>query len=217
MNLSPLMSSYVIMTAPAAVQTYRDDIAIRQPITLLPSGYYGAVFSGIAFLNSTSNLKLNFTLSYPGGQQYDTDVATYMMSPPQPYARMGLGFYWYSPIFAGMQVRPRYIVVVNIVGIIASQSTFWPVQGNVPLGSSLLGSSIVQQLYQGYSDVVVWASSNSSLCSAVADPSRHAWCLESGFTIDTSAGAVPGTFLTPSFNVTGMCASDWHACYTHSS
>ena len=105
MNLSPLLVSAVRMTGDGAVQTYLDDTAIRQPIALLPSGFYGTVFTGITFHSVATGVQLNFTLSYPGGQQYSTDVTLNSMSPPQPYARMGLGFHRYTPTFAGMQVR----------------------------------------------------------------------------------------------------------------
>ena len=113
MNLSPLMASAVVMSGDGAVQTYRDDTAIRQSITLLPSGYYGAAFTGIALHSVANDVQLNFTLSYPGGQNYDDDVTLNNAFPPIPYSRMALGFYTYTPTWTN-QVPSHHITSHHI-------------------------------------------------------------------------------------------------------
>ena len=72
-----------------------------------------------------------------------------------------------------------------------------------------LGDHIVQEMYQGYGETVVWAAQSPALCASVANPQRHAWCLESGFSINASGAAVPGVTLSSPFNVTGMFNVMW--------
>ena len=195
MDLSPLMSSNVLMTGVNATKTYIDDIAIRSPAALLPSGYYGAVFKQIKLLNTSTpaGVKLNFTLSYPGGQQYDTDLALKMMTPPIPYTRAGLGFPEYTPVWTG------------------KQSTFWP---NVlqPATNIVLGTNITSQLYVGLAPSVIWARSQNasaptSMCAPVKDPQRKQWCIQSGHTYSTSTPDGPCTALTSPIIVMGMFRS----------
>jgi hypothetical protein len=88
---TPLLSAGVVLDADGVTTTYQGDFAVRKRATLLPGGYYGAVFSGVRLLNVTGGVKLNFTMTYPGGKTYETAVLTRSTQPNQPFSRVGLG------------------------------------------------------------------------------------------------------------------------------
>jgi hypothetical protein len=182
MDLSPLLHSQVRLSGDDVVSTYSDDLAIRLPVTLLPSGYYGAIFRNIAFNDSAVDVKLNFTMTYPGGQQYHDDVITYKAFPPIPFTRAGQGFPTYTPLLTQ-----------------TPNPFFYP-------GGSPPSDAISLDLYRGYDDNVITSSNAnvSSRCAVITDAKRRAWCLESGFSIDPLEAPPQNVLLTPGINVIGL-------------
>lgn len=70
--------SSVDMTGDDAQTTYLDDTSIRLRATLLASGCYGVRFRNVALHNVTgTGVKLNVTMSYPGGETYFTDMSSH--------------------------------------------------------------------------------------------------------------------------------------------
>ena len=186
MDLSPLLASRVRMSGTGVTSTYTDDLAVRLPVTLLPSGYYGAIFTNIAFNDSAVNVKLNFTMTYPGGQQYRDDVIVNKAFPPVPFSRAGHGLTSYTPLLAE---TPSALFL----------------SGDQPATDLLLGGTVGMDLYYGYADNIVWASStpNASLCNDITDAKRRLWCVESGFTIDATAAPPKNVLLSPGITVIG--------------
>ena len=103
MDVSPLLYSAVKMNGDSmAIMNYLDDRVIRLPIRLLPSGYYGAIFTGVSFDNVHPGFQLNFTLANPGGMPYYVDTVTRGMTQATPFSRAVIGF----PEFERLMVSP---------------------------------------------------------------------------------------------------------------
>jgi len=97
MDTSPLLHSAVRLSGPGATTDDRDDIVIRKEMELLPSGYYGAVFTGVNLRDvaETAGVKLNFTMIYRGGPRYKALKGDGSTTPPEPFTRMGMGLRGY--------------------------------------------------------------------------------------------------------------------------
>ena len=188
MDLSPIFSSNIELTQPSANMTYMDDIAVRKRAILLPGGYYGAVFDNMALRDVSPGVLLNFTMSYPGGEQYYEDVTIYGSTPPTPYSRAGIAWPELPHLLTG------------------KQATFWPVIGNVPPTDIVLGDTITTQIYEGIQSQVLWARDqpvNQTMCEGVSDAGRKAWCLQSGYTLIVAGDHSPGMTLTNPIAVVG--------------
>lgn len=100
MDVSPLLYSLVDMAGDGVVETFHDDLAVRKKATLLPSGYYGAIFTNIRFKSAASNIRLNFTMTNIGGYDYHESVTTAETQRAAAFSRAGLGFHEFTPLSA---------------------------------------------------------------------------------------------------------------------
>ena len=167
--------------------TYLGDLAIRKRATLLPGGYYGAVFSGVKFLNvSASGVRLNFTMSYPGGQTYREQLLSYSMSPPQPFSRVGLGYTDYTPLWENHSRFDFFESGIDNDFLVPSGDsrsgtayTIWEAGLYASNGSITALPNGTTGLYQGLGDVV-WEA-NTSDCAVVLGAERSAGCTAAGY------------------------------------
>eukprot|EP00049_Salpingoeca_infusionum_P010535 m.182392 g.182392 ORF g.182392 m.182392 type:complete len:1996 (-) comp14668_c0_seq4:2510-8497(-) len=204
MNSARLLYSRVEMKGAGVVTTYSDDHEMRLPVELLPSGYYGAVFSGIHFDRVVDNIRLNVTATHPGGETIYTDAKSRKIFNPPAFNRAGLGMWQFDPMLNTTLWKAR--PPENDFELVSDEE-FRPIRGLYP------------SVYEGYEENIVMLSSvdNTSTvtldCSLVEDEKRHAWCLQAGFTVDPSLSVGKSVVLTPSFNVTGRNATrvqlDW--------
>ena len=188
MDLSPLLMSLVSMGGQGLAKTYEDDSAIRIRASLLPSGYIGAVFSGIFFHNVTEEVRLNFTMTYPGGYEYYDDVFLNDVVLPSPFSRVGAGFTHFDPIWRG------------------NESSFYTFNGNAAQPDLLLGDTVIQDLYSPLNDSIVNVGQDPSLsvlCDTILDPRRRQWCLLDGFIAAPGSPAGAGVVLSSPINVIG--------------
>ena len=203
-DTSPLFVSEIMIDADGLQKTYLDDHAIRKRATLLPGGYYGAVFTGVRFLNISDGVRLNFTMSYPGGAAYNALLAKDMV-PNQPFSRVGLGYTDYVPLWEN-STRYGFLEAGTTEAISPLNGRTWADIWENDLYGGGVNSTITAlpdvttRLYRGYGDSMVRATSSD--CTAVADAWRRAWCLVSGYRADISKDVGPGLFLTPAIEVT---------------
>lgn len=131
------------MGGDGVVRTATDDMAVRKRASLLPSGFYGAVFEGIHFKHVANNLRLNVTMSHIGGLDYYEDTATNGIARAEPFSRAGMGFPEFEPITAAelWTLRPDHALT--------SPWEFVPVNGLYP------------SMYQGYEDHALQMVGNS--------------------------------------------------------
>eukprot|EP00055_Hartaetosiga_balthica_P016075 m.99782 g.99782 ORF g.99782 m.99782 type:complete len:1901 (+) comp9033_c2_seq1:508-6210(+) len=200
MNSARLLHSNVYLLGDDVVSIYSDDLAIRKHASLLPGGYYGAVFEGIHFNGVVSNLRLNFTMTYPGGKAYFDDLTVHNTLDPQPYSRVSLGFGELPRIdnYTLFKIRPP-----------AQQSQFVKEEETRPV------DGLWPYVYMGYEkDAVVLMKDADSTdivnhlsCGLISDPQRREWCEESGFTTQYGAEAAQGVLLSPPFNVVARNAT----------
>lgn len=183
-NMSPLFRSNVLMTGDGARTNFMDDIVIRQRATLLPSGRYGAIFSNVKLLNTSSAVRFNFTLSYPGNFDFYNLYAT-GDTPPPPFERTGLGQF-------------------NTVPLTNSSATMT----NRDVSSyPYIHLDTWTNSFRGYAESVALVRTGSTAtglsCSFETDAQRAAWCRQYGYTVVPAASA-PGCLITDPIAVTAQ-------------
>ncbi|EGD73334.1 RGC/RGC protein kinase [Salpingoeca rosetta] len=199
MNSARLLYSEVELHGPGVTTIFTDDLAVRKRASLLPSGYYGAVFEGIHFKKAVHNLRLNFTITHPGGEPYYLDLTTHDVQNPEPYSRAGMGFPELPPLtqYTLFKSRPpeeqsQYV----------TDEEFRPVRDLYP------------SVYEGYETHAmlfmrdIGTSEMGLSCDLVEDERRRAWCLQSGYTLNVTGDTGPGVLVSAPFNVTGRDASE---------
>jgi hypothetical protein len=180
-----------MMAADDVTLTATGDLAVRKKVRKLASGYYGVVFSGVKFSQVASNLVLNFTMTHPGENQFFDDVSNEGFQRAPAFERAGLGFYDYANRTDEDIWNRQYFANTAL-------ESKWNYQ---------LLDAIRPKLYQGYEANQVKLDGNTInglSCSLIEDPKRQAWCLESGYTSDSSLASGPGVLLSNPFDVTGM-------------
>lgn len=201
-DLDPLLYSSMLMDGVGIQTTYLGDLAIRKRATLLPGGYYGAIFSGIKFLNvSAHGVRLNFTMSYPGGQTYREQLLSYSMSPPQPFSRVGLGYTDYTPLWENHSRFDFLESGIDNEFLVPSGDsrsgtayTIWEAGLYASNGSITALPNVTTRVYRGLGDVV--SKANASDCAVVLGTERRAWCTSSGYKTSMSGDPGPGLLLT---------------------
>jgi hypothetical protein len=187
-NLSPLFHSTVVMAGPGVTTNYLDDHVVRIRASVLPSGRVGAIFRGIRLLNVTAAVRLNFTVTYPGGFEYFSSLQAGDMPQP-PFRRAGGGF---------PELPRRYnssfdLFQFQSVGLLS------------PLG---IGNDAIPALYRGFDEVprLLGAGTVGGLsCGMVPAGPRRQWCQASGFTLDLGSIS-PGVMITSPIAVTGIAS-----------
>lgn len=209
MDNSPLLQSDILMSADNAQVTYLDDVAVRKRATLLPGGYYGAVFTGVRLLNVSSDVRLNFTMTYPGGADYYL-LQSLGVSPPQPFSRVGLGYTDYDPIWenssrfefleAGIDdVRPVPPAATRTWKEIYEDELY-------SVGGTITAlPDVTSQLYRGLGNTIVKA--DEADCSTITDTRRYEWCVEAGYRTNINNDPGPGVLITSGIQVIGKDAT----------
>lgn len=208
-DVSRLLYSNITLNSLEATETYLGDIAIRKRATLLPGGYYGAVFEGVRLLNVTDGVRLNFTMSYPGGWEYKELKHNFAVTPPAPFSRVGLGYTDYEPIWENVS-RVEFLeggadnsflifgpVVTQLTALEIYEDHLYSVNGSI---TAL--PDVTVRAYRGLGTALRKASASD--CAKVpGDMVRQEWCNTSGYISDVSADIGPGVLLTDLITVVG--------------
>ena len=173
------------MTGDGATTNYLDDTVIRQRAQLLPSGRIGAIFTGVRIMSASPAVRLNFTLTFPGGLEYYGIYQTGDKPNPAWY-RAGGGWPELPRVFRNSSdVFPQYAYGLY-----------------TPFGA---GDTTIPDLYRGYEETVVplgTSTVNGLSCAAEPDAVRRQWCVESGFTVNGNL-ASQGVLVTAPIAVSG--------------
>ncbi|EDQ86612.1 uncharacterized protein MONBRDRAFT_27986 [Monosiga brevicollis MX1] len=189
MDISPLFYSAFDLYGDGVAQTARDDWAVRQRVSLLPSGHYGVIFRGIHFKQlAATGIRLNITMSHIGGRDFFNDINR-GFSRAAAFTRAGLGMY-------------------ELQNLTSKQ--LWNERDPHPLTPKwdyLAIQDLHPKIYQGYETNLVRLSHavapNGFACTNLTEPRRQAWCQQSALTVDPAMAAGPGVLITSPILVEG--------------
>ena len=216
---------------------YLGDLVIRQRSKLLPKGHYGAVFSGIKILNVASDVRFNFTMTYPTDltrmiDGFEDPVITsnddlmlyywytfYSNSDdnygPNNFERVGLGFHDWAPIWENSTTgefmdHSERDVYIPTFGEAVNAKRLAETHWKNGLAN---GSDNSIQYYKDFPGKLYSGYGDSvvrvptSRCENITDTALRAKCTSSGVTVDLARNNGPGVLISSPIEVTVKAAA----------
>eukprot|EP00911_Craspedida_sp_UC1_P002730 UC1_evm1s2004 len=212
MDVTPLLYSSVALSGIDVQKNGKGDLVVRKEMELLPSGYYGAIFSNFAFDQVHEGIKLNFTMIIKGGPVYKelrgADAGTNMA---EAFSRIGLGLGHSDGLNGSLYANPA--------DMFDFLTPFEPYK-------SFRDEYLYDDLSRGYDDHRIAVSDLTDTnnihginCTRVGagvgeDVRRRIWCEQSGHTVDPTLSAPRNILITDPISVVGRNGTalrlDWN-------